>query len=359
MKRRRLSVLLLTGGLTISLLGGCNTANSTDSLVLAEQGNFSAGGTVITSEGTFDSKNPFDPAGQTLHGDHADVFYQIPEDANEYPLVFLHGAGQSKRSWQKTPDGREGFQDIFLKRGFGVYLVDQPRRGDAGQSTVPEQITPATSDQMWATQFRIGRMPNFYPGVQFPQDEESMDQFYRWMTPNTGAYDEEVISDAMSAVFDESGPGILVTHSQAGAPGWKTAMKNDNVHAIVAYEPAAFLFPEGEAPEPIPNRFSQELPGLTVPVDDFKQLTEIPIVVYYGDNIPEQPSDVPAEDFWRASLEMANRWAEVVNSHGGDVTIVHLPDKGITGNTHFPFADLNNVEVADQLSSWLAEKELD
>lgn len=36
------------------------------------------------------------------------------------------------------------------------------------------------------------------------------------MTPNTGAFDENVISDAMAAVFEKSGDGILMTHSQGG-----------------------------------------------------------------------------------------------------------------------------------------------
>jgi len=36
-----------------------------------------------------------------------------------------------------------------------------------------------------------------------------------------------------------------------------------------------------------------------------------------------------------------------------------LPDMGITGNTHFPMMDLNNVQVADLLSTFLAEHKLD
>jgi len=38
---------------------------------------------------------------------------------------------------------------------------------------------------------------------------------------------------------------------------------------------------------------------------------------------------------------------------------VHLPEIGIRGNTHFIFADLNNVEIADLVSKFLAEKKLD
>jgi hypothetical protein len=33
-----------------------------------------------------------------------------------------HGAGQSLRSWETTPDGREGFQNLFLRRRFSTYL---------------------------------------------------------------------------------------------------------------------------------------------------------------------------------------------------------------------------------------------
>ena len=43
-------------------------------------------------------------------------------------------------------------------------------------------------------------------------------------------------------------------------------------------------------------------------------------------------------------------------SHGGDVTVVHLPEIGIHGNTHFLFSDLNNLEIADLMSNWLTRK---
>jgi len=48
-----------------------------------------------------------------------------------------------------------------------------------------------------------------------------------------------------------------------------------------------------------------------------------------------------------------------VNRHGGDVTVVHLPERGIHGNTHFAFADLNNVHIADEVSKFLSDKGLD
>ena len=81
--------------------------------------------------------------------------------------------------------------------------------------------------------------------------------------------------------------------------------------------------------------------------------------VPYGDNIPAEPVANPGQDGWRARLVMARRWRDVVNRHGGDVTVVHLPEVGIRGNTHFPFSDLNNVEVANLLTEFLRQKKLD
>ena len=36
-----------------------------------------------------------------------------------------------------------------------------------------------------------------------------------------------------------------------------------------------------------------------------------------------------------------------------------LTEVGLKGNTHIPFADMNNVAVADQLSKFLAKHNLD
>ncbi len=135
-------------------------------LVIQGQGSFAVGGKVITNAGTFDPYKPT-PEGQTFHGDHAYVFYQVPVKARKLPLVFWHGTGQFSKTWETTPDGREGYQNIFLRRGFPVYVIDQPRRGNAGRSTLPIAITPTPDEQEWFDTFRIGIWPNFSPGVQF------------------------------------------------------------------------------------------------------------------------------------------------------------------------------------------------
>lgn len=327
-------------------------------LVIQNQGSFSVGGTVKTTPGTYNNNNPT-VEGQSFHGDHLYAFYQVPQNSKPLPIVMLHGAFQSARSWETTPDGREGFQTLFLRRGYPVFLVDQPRRGRAGASTVAAAIEPTPNDQLFFDQFRLGKWPDYFENVQFDRRPEALDQFFRSVTPNTGPYDAGVISDAMSALFTRTGPAILFTHSQAGGPGWLTAIKNPNVKAIIAFEPGSgFIFPEGELPPAMPSAAGTLSPE-AVPLADFQKLTHIPIIIYYGDNFPIEPTTERGQDNWRVRLAMARLWVDAVNRHGGDARLVHLPEIGIRGNTHFLMSDLNNVAIANQVSQFLAEKELD
>jgi len=327
-------------------------------LIISKQGSFSVGGTVIINPGTFNPHNPT-PAGQTFHGDHAYIFYQIPVNARKLPLVMWHGIGQFSKTWETTPDGREGFQNIFLRWRFPVYLIDQPRRGDAGRSTVVANIEPIPDEQQWFGTFRLGIWPNYFEGVQFARDSTTLEQFFRAMTPSIGPIDINVNANAVSALFDKIGPAVLVTHSHSGGMGWLTAVRNRNVKAIVSYEPGSgFLFPDGEVPAPKPSS-GGTLEAVGVPMQEFIQLTKIPIVLYYGDFIPDEPTANPGQDGWRVRLEMAKLWRDAVNRHGGNVTVVHLPKIGIKGNTHFPFSDLNNIEIAELMAEWLKKKRLD
>ncbi len=331
-------------------------------VTIEDQGSFMAGGKIITSAGNLNTaKNPKDLSGNTLHGDHAYVFYQIPAKAKKFSLVFLHGYGQSGKSWETTPDGRDGFQNIFLQKGYKTFIVDQPRRGRAGRSTVAGNISATPDDQLWYYNFRIGEYPNFYDNVKVPRDTESVRQFFMQMTPDTGAYpSDEIISDAMVEVFEKAGEGILITHSAGGGPGWTTAIKSDKVKAVIALEPGTFPFPENELPEVEETTSPFPAVGQKVSMENFLKLTKIPVVVYFGDNI--STGDKPLEnwglDNWRTRLNLALKWQAVIKKYGGDCEIIYLPDIGINGNTHFLMADLNNKEVADAMENWLKSKNL-
>ena len=372
---RKWIALALAGALSLSLLAGCadqsapaasaapeatpsaepdTGAASSNALVIAEQGIFSAGGTVIESDGTFDVANYYTSReGSTAHVDHANVLYQIPENNTGLPMVFLHGYGQSRMGWMTTPDGREGWSNLFLRMGHSVWLIDQPRRGEAGQTSVAGTMTTTPSDQTWYTQFRIGTYLNdeftYNEGSQFPQGEEVLDQFFRQMTPDTGMdnaagdqnIDNTVVAQAVAAAIDEiydrtGQDSILVTHSQGGLPGWEVPLYTDHVAAIVAIEPGGAAAVDSEA-------YSAMLEQ------------NIPVTFYYGDYIGEEFTDVPAASMWAMMAASADTFTEAYNAAGGNSTVVHLPDEGITGNDHFMFQDLNNDVIADHIEAWIQE----
>lgn len=158
-------------------------------------------------------------------------------------------------------------------------------------------------------------------------------------------------------MFDKIGDGILITHSAGGGPGWYAAMKNPKIKAIASYEPGLFVFPEGEVPPPMPSKSPfGELRAEEVPLKDFMKLIKIPIVLYFGDYIPDEPSNDPGLDNWRVRKQMAKLWVDAINKHGGDATLVDIPKMGICGNTHFMFAELNNLRIAELLEKFIEEK---
>lgn len=357
----------------IASIAACTANNSKSSvasepMVIQTQGSFAIGGNAIKHTGTFTEKNFLSPEGQTAYGDHAYAFYQIPVNAHKYPLVFQHGGAQTKRTWESTPDGRDGFQNIFLKKQYSVYLIDQPRMGEAGLATKaddgknPWAGNPLYADKTLFLLSRVGDQQGVFKNSQFPNNPDSIEAFQRSWNPYSGELDNDLNAKTLALLFDKTGPGILVTHSMGGTIGWRTPFYTENVKAIVAYEPGGtpFIFPENEVPQPIKTTFEPlAATAIGVPMKEFLKLTRIPIIIYYGDYIADKPSPEVGPDKWRSEYEMAQKFAATVKKHGGDVTLVHLPDIGIKGNSHFLIAENNNVQLADLLSNWLHTKGLD
>lgn len=348
-----------------AILGLCFTAcvndktlqnSKADFITLKSQGSFAVGGTVL-----------YNKEGKSYYADHGYVFYQIPASTKAYPMVFAHGIEQFSKTYESTPDGREGFANIFLRQGYPVYLVTQPRRGSAGKSSVSVNLKPDFNDEMWFNHFRIGIYPNFYEGVQFSRDKEALNQFFRQATPTIAkSQDLELYAKTYAELIEKIGPAILITHSQGGDVGWRVARKTNKLKAIVAYEPGGNLpFPKGQMPAlgKTLNR-AGDAEGIEISREEFLKYTKMPIIIYFGDFIPKTKDEARAMGYelhyaWRVRLELTRAWAKLINENGGDAKVVHLPEMGLKGNTHFPFSDLNNAEVAALLKAWLKEKGLD
>lgn len=136
-----------------SLLLGAqiNSTLAQDSIKLTTMGSFAFGGTVTQlSDGT------------TFHGDHGYAQYYIAENSRHLPIVMWHGIGQSGKTYESTPDGREGFQALLPREDWSVYIVDQPRRGRAGYTLAEREESNVTNSVKMIHKERSKIDPPFY-----------------------------------------------------------------------------------------------------------------------------------------------------------------------------------------------------
>lgn len=335
------------------LLSGCS---GMDSLALKEQGSFFVGGREVRAAGDYQPATGLADTGQTFWIDHLYVQYQIPSRSSGLPVVLVHGGGQSGQTWESTPDGREGFQTMLLRRGHPVYVVDLPGRGRAGivgatgplgriggQAVGAEQ-TLRVGDRFAWTLFRLGpRHGEFFANSAFPRSsvEAFMKQSIAWPDEK-----HDMLAASLVQLLERVGPAVLVTHSRSGYSGWAAAMRTDKVRAIVAYEPVEFAFPEK-----VPTGVARSYPVLAAA---FAKLARVPMQIVYGDNLPEAPTPDRGLVVWFVAPKWAQSFSSAINSAGGKAELRRLTDAGLRGNSHFPMSDLNNREVLEDMLHFLA-----
>jgi hypothetical protein len=179
---RNLRGLSLTAAAMLAVVAGsgqalAQEAEDGNTFVIARQGARAFAGTIL---GDFETAS--------IHCDHGYVEWQIPVDRRKLPLLMIHSS--STKTWETTFDGRDGFKNIFLRRGFPVYLIDVPRIGRAGWGCKEWTYTPDLGrDQRQVETWRLGLWdppapPEFFPNVQFPTDDEAaLDQLFRGRYP--------------------------------------------------------------------------------------------------------------------------------------------------------------------------------
>jgi hypothetical protein len=329
------ATLLITGDVTAQ--GQRQKAGAP--ITIQEQGSFAVGGTILGEANA-----------QSLHCDHGYVEYQIPENPRRFNLVMWHSAAAT--AWLNRWDGGEGYQSIFLRRGYPIYIWDGPNVGRANWGCTEHTYTPsAGQDQRNFIAWRFGaQYPNWFEGVQFPtKDTEAWNQASRARYLEFDTLDNaQLQSDAAAKLMDKIGPSVALTNSAGGLRAILTALKTNNVAGIVMYENVGYVYPEGEGPGGPAGGFGP----VEVPLEEFKKLTKIPMQIVWGDNIDKSAT-------YTSRLALSKLFAEKVNKYGGKAQVLMLPDVGLKGNTHLPFADMNNVAVADRLSRFLAENGLD
>src|SRR5712671_5403069 len=229
---------LVAGGI-LSFLA-TRTAQAADEeppLNLARDGFFSVGGKTTTVNG----KSYV--VGQMY------VEMRIPQQqTHTYPIVMVHGGTRSGTTFTGTPDGRESWAQYFARRGYAVYVVDQPGRGRSGylaESYGSQTLADGESGQrryLQQEKFRFwpqAHLHTQWPGSGAPDDPVTLQMTGSYVPEMKDFTKAQLLNrDALVALLDKIGPAILMVHSQAGAFAWPVAdARPALVKAIVGVEP--------------------------------------------------------------------------------------------------------------------------
>ena len=324
-----------------------NPAKAAEPIVLRDMGSFHVGGRIAEVSG----KEPrmivrqpggpltkYDPNGQFVV-EQMYVQYFLPQNRKgKYPLLLWHGGGLTGVTYETTPDGREGWLNMFVRKGWDAYVSDAVERGRSGFASAdvwPSQPTFLNYQDPYE-RFRIGQGAGSWnadpakrkpiAGTQFPV--EAYGNFMKQNVPRWLSTDDAIIA-AYGELIDKVCPCVVLMHSQGGAFGFKVAEKwPDKFKAIVAIESATA--------------------GI---VANAPKLKNIPVLMVFGDHVDEHPR-------WATFKKIDLAYADAVRAAGGKVDVVHLPEVGIKGNSHMMMMDKNNDAIADMIHKWLTDKGL-
>src|SRR5215469_2657478 len=328
--------------------------------------------------------------GQEIMGGAEYVEVMVPKKIRRpYPIVFLHGAGQTGTDWLQTPDGRAGWAYYFIKQGYVIYIVDYPARGRSAY--VPDVDGPLTIrtaqqlEKLWTALPELGDWPQAKKYTQWPSDAPNkgkmgdpiFDNFAKTQVQYLGTVSQDKLNlDAHVALLERIGvPAILITHSQGGSFGWQVAdARPALVKAIITAEPAGPPIQTVDTAKQVytgkglawgvtnlplhydppindPSELQVELepksdgPGMIQcwlqkePAHRLINLEGIPVL------------DVSAEASYHRVFDSCD--AKWLNQAGVKTKYVKLEDVGLTGNAHEMMLEKNSDGIAAFFEKWI------
>ncbi len=363
------------------LFATAGQAEQTAPLSIAKMGNVYAGGKYTDVKGK-----------KVMNGQVYAEFLIPAKQTSPYPVVMVHGGGVTGSLYMQTPDGREGWAQYFLRKGFAVYVVDQPGRGRSAY--VPEIYgpmggagNPENLQQNQTASERYNRWPQAHLHTQWPgtgvAGDPAFDAYFASTEPGIRDYAKtaELNRDGIIALLEKIGPSILLTHSQSATPSWAVAdARPDLVKALIPIEPGVPYHdvdfvgapewfktdPELRRPwglTPIPLHYEPAAPNPTDivaveqekpdapdlakcwlqkdPVRKLVNLQKVPILMVTGEASFHAPTD--------------HCYVKLLEQAGVHPTWIKLADVGIHGNGHPMMVEKNNAEVAEVIYKWIAK----
>ncbi|KHK90333.1 alpha/beta hydrolase family protein [Novosphingobium malaysiense] len=259
---------------------------------------------------------------------------------HKYPVVFVHGGGCTGKSFEETPDGREGWVHYFARQGFDTYWVDKPWRGRSGfdptqinralesndASLIPSIHSPAAKEVLDAASWGFGELTTretILTGIK-----ETVPDFTISLEGAKAITDGgPIIYDALIALLERIGPAVLIGHSQGGSEVFGPLHERpDLVAGVMAVEPA------------VP------------PTEGFEHYTGAPIMTLWAEQ------RVVGGTSHMSNAEADRKTASAINAAGGDAEVKVLTELGIHGNGHMMMQNTNSDQVAQVMVDWLAAK---
>jgi pimeloyl-ACP methyl ester carboxylesterase len=319
-------------------------------LVLKAQGSFFVGGEKVAQ--TREQHGGLGPDGHVTVNQMY-VRFMVPQGGDRnMPVVMVHGAALSGKSYETTPDGRMGWDEYFVRRGHPVYVPDQVGRGrsgfnqarfnDARTGAAPANTLPGwlrfTDEVSWPN-FRFGSAPGApYSDTQFPVT--AVDELSKQGVPDVsfggGVPMPNPTLKALSDLATQLNGAVLMGHSQSGPFPLAAALLDPKVaKGLVLVEPGS-----------CPGSYTDE---------QIKALATIPILVVFGDH-RDTGTGISNEHFWQRSFESCQALIGRVNQAGGRAEMLDPSSRGIRGNSHMIMQDKNNLQIADFILKWIDER---
>ena len=318
-------------------------------LVLKAQGSFFVGGDKV--EQTAGELGDLGPGGNiTINQMY--VRYMVPQGGDRnMPVVMVHGATLTGKSWETTPDGRMGWDEYFVRKGHPVYVPDQVGRGRSGfnqaifndvragsaqANSLPRWIR--FSDEVVWPNFRFGSKPGApFADAQFPV--AAVDELSKQAVPDVsfgGVPTPNPTLKALSDLASQVNGAVLMGHSQSGSFPLAAALLNPAAaKGLVLVEP-------GGCP---PNYTEQQITTLAT----------IPILVVFGDH-RDTPTGLPGFPTWQERFEGCQAMIGRLTKAGGQAQMLATPERGMRGNSHMIMQDKNNLQIADLILKWIDER---
>jgi len=315
-------------------------------LVLKAQGSFFVGGEKVEqSQGELGDLGP----GGRITVNQMYVRYMVPQGGDgNVPVVMVHGATLTGKSWETTPDGRMGWDEYFVRKGHPVYVPDQVGRGRSGfnqaifnnarTGSAPPNSLPRWirfSDEVVWPNFRFGSKPGApYPDSQFPVT--AVDELSKQGVPDVsfgGVPTPNPTLKALSDLATQLNGAVLMGHSQSGSFPLAAALLNPAAaKGLVLVEPGR-----------CPTDYTTE---------QIKVLAGVPTLIVFGDH-RDTPTGIGIRPSWQLSFESCQELIGRIKNAGGQAEMLAPPERGIRGNSHMIMQDKNNLQIADLILQWI------